>query len=376
MILWFARSSRGPKPDSRLAPGPGRGAPLRSVKIPTMRYDVIAIVASARGVSPMRNLLKRLPAGFPVPILCLAECRETLASQLAAETGLDVRFAQSDEGVEAGRVYLSPPGRTPLLVDDRRISLAPYGPESAALQPQDHFLTSIAAQYGARALCIVLGNFDGDGVRGAQAVKERGGTVLVLDRQTAAYWGLGEPIVRAGAADRVLGAEEVAEALRAWFTPCDILECAELQFRLGELLDRALRFSGTRLGHVQLLDSSTRLLHILAHRGFEKRALDRFERLGETDEAACSRALRFRQRVVIEDVQDDPDYRPFREVARMAGYRAVQSTPLVYAPSRIGGMMSTHFPYPHSLDAQEAAALDEVAREAEPILARFHRKDA
>ena len=244
-------------------------------------------------------------------------------------------FAQPDDSVEAGRVYLSPPGRTPLLVGDRKISLAPYGPESAALQPQDHFLTSIAA-----------------------------------------YWGLGEPIVRAGAADRVLRAEEVAEALRAWFTPCDVLECADLQFRLGELLDRALRFSGTRLGHVQLLDSSTRLLHIVAHRGFEKRALDRFERLGETDEAACSRALRFRQRVVIEDVQDDPDYRPFREVARMAGYRAVQSTPLVYAPSHIGGMMSTHFPYPHSLRAQEAAALGAVAREAEPIVARFHRKVA
>ena len=34
-----------------------------------MRYDVIAIVTSARGMSPMRSLLKRLPADFPVPIL-------------------------------------------------------------------------------------------------------------------------------------------------------------------------------------------------------------------------------------------------------------------------------------------------------------------
>src|SRR5512142_1678884 len=192
----------------------------------TMRYDVIAIVASARGVSPMRRLLKRLPENFPTPVVCLAECHETLAPQLAAETGLDVRSAEAGEKVQPGRVYLSPPGRTPILGDDRAILLAPYGPESVALHPQDHFLASIAAQYGARALCVVLGNFDGDGVKGAQAVKERGGTVLVLDRQTAEHWGMAEPIIRAGAADRVLSAEEVAEALRAWFSPCDILESA------------------------------------------------------------------------------------------------------------------------------------------------------
>src|SRR5690348_6959046 len=131
-----------------------------------MRYDVIAIIASARGVSPMRRLLKRLPVNFPTPVLCLADCRQGLASELAAETGLEVRMAKSGERVEAGRVYLSPPGRTPLLVDDHTISLAPYGPESVALQPQDHFLSSVAAQYGSHVLCIVLGNFDGDGVRG------------------------------------------------------------------------------------------------------------------------------------------------------------------------------------------------------------------
>ena len=336
-----------------------------------MRYDVIAIVASSRGVSPMRSLLKRLPAGFPVPVLCLAECHDTLAAQLAAESRLDVRTAQSGARVEAGIVYLSPPGRTPLLIDDRTISLAPYGPESVALQPQDHFLASIAAQYGPRALCIVLGNFEGDGVRGAQAVKESGGTVLVLDRQTAAHWGMAEPIIRAGAVDRVLGSEEVAEALRAWFSPCDILECAELQLRLGELLDSVLRASGTRIGNIQLLDPESESLHVIVHRGFEKPVLDRFAVVRANDETACARALRFRHRVVIEDVEVDLQYRPYLEAARRAGFRAVQSTPLFAVRARIAGMLSTHFPYPHGVGGDEARILDAAAAEAQPLMTRL-----
>jgi GAF domain-containing protein len=196
--------------------------------------------------------------------------------------------------------------------------------------------------------------------------------VLVLDRATAMHWGMAEPIVRAGACDRVLGAEEVGEALRAWFTPCDILESAELQFRLGELLENALRLAGTRLGHVQLLDAPTRVLRVVAYRGFEKRVVDRFDAVDDAAEAACSRALRSGRRVVIEDVEADPHYRPYLDVARAVGYRAVQATPLFTTQARVGGIISTHFPSARGLDPHEARVLDEIARSAQPLVSRMN----
>jgi hypothetical protein len=336
-----------------------------------MRYDIIAIVASTRGMNQLRQLLRGLPANFPAPVVCLTPCHAARAAELAEESALPVRVAQGGERVEAGTVYVPPPGRTLLLLDDHSLTLAPYGPESVALQPQDHFLTSIARQHGERALCIVLGNFEDDGVRGAQAFKEAGGTLLVLDRATAAFLGVAEPIVRAGAFDRILGAEEVAAALHAWFSPCSVLECAELQFRLGELLDAALRSSATRIGNVQLLDRSTDLLHIVVHRGFETRMLRRFARTSMREETAAARALRFRHRVVIEDVEKDAQYAPYLEAARTTGFRAVQATPLFSTYARIAGMFSTHYPYPHSLGAEEARMLDAVALEARPVMTRL-----
>jgi len=336
-----------------------------------MRYDVVAIVASARGIPQLRGLLKRLPANFPAPVLCLAQSGSDLATSIALESGLDVRWAQTGQGVEPGRVYLSPPGGTTLLLDGKTLSVAPYGPESTALHPQDRFLESIAARYGSRALCIVLGGFEEDGVEGARAVKEKGGTVLVLDRATAKYWGMAEPIIRAGACDRVIGAEEVADALRAWFTPHDILECAELEFALGEILDSALRMTGTRTGTMQLFNPVMQALHLIVHRGLEKPALDGFSVLRVSEETPCARAVRHRQRVVIEDVEKDGQFEPYLALSAAAGFRAVQSTPIFAGATVVAGVFSTHYPYPHGVNADEARILDEIARDAQPVMTRF-----
>lgn len=336
-----------------------------------MRYDIIAVIASSRGVPQLRRLLAQLPAGFPVPVVCLAQAGPLLANDLAAASGLDVRFAEPGEAIERGRVYVSPPGSSIVVRDDARIALSPFGPESSALRPVDHLLTSIAYRYGARALCLVVGGYEGDGTEGAHALRSAGGTVLVLDRATAAYFGMAEPIVRAGACERVIGVEEIAEALRASFTSRDILECAELQMELGGLLDSALRASGTRMGNVQLLDRATDSLHIIVYRGFDKRFLDHFSVVRAEDESACGRALRYRQRVVIEDVDADAQYAPDRDVARAAGYRAVQSTPIFRDGGVVAGIFSTHFPYPHHVGAREASLLDGIAREAQPLFSRF-----
>lgn len=45
---------------------------------------------------------------------------------------------------------------------------------------------------------------------------------------------------------------------------------------------------------------------------------------------------------MIKDVEADPAYAPLRAIARAAGYRAVQSTPLVGPDGAILGMLSTH----------------------------------
>jgi GAF domain-containing protein len=107
-----------------------------------------------------------------------------------------------------------------------------------------------------------------------------------------------------------------------------LLVCPNLPTALAEVLAATVEITGAEMGNVRLFDAPGNALELVAQRGFGPDFLDRF-RVVDTDNTACGRAAREGRRVVIEDVETDSRYGPYREAAGVAGFRAVQSTPLV-----------------------------------------------
>lgn len=337
-----------------------------------MQHEIVAVVASRRGIAALRDLLSELPSTFGAPVVCLAEAGERLREELQRHTRLRVRWAEGGERLEAGCVYLPRPGSSLVCRSDGLLTVAPFGPESSGLNPVDQFLTSIAMCHGERALALVLAGFDRDGVAGAQEMKRVRGSVLVLDRATAAYWGVAEPMVRAGHFDRVLTAQEVAEALRACFTSRDLLRCAEIQVELRALLDTALGVSRTTMGHIQRLDPDTARLRVVVQRGVSVDFFEAFDGIDLAHPSAAARAVGDGRRVVVEDVFGDAPYAPLRDLAAAAGFRAEAATPLVPEAGRsVVGILATLFEEPHVVTPDEARDLDGLARTAARVVARF-----
>ena len=332
-----------------------------------MRYDVATIVAAPRGVAQLRELVSQLPVGFGIPVVCLTASHDRLVKELADSTRLKVKWAEAGEALLPGHVYLPPPGTSIVIRDDRRVSLSPFSADSAALRPVDSFMASVARAFADRALAVVLAAFPDDGAEGAHSLKWRGGSILVLDRATAEYYGMAEDIVDAGSYDRILTASEVANALRATFTGRDLLASAELQFELGMLLDSALRISGTHMGDVQLTDPANEWLYIVAHRGLSRTYLDRFGAVRAEEPPASARALRLRHRIVIEDVFEDPEFAPYLDLARQTGFKALQYTPIL-AEEGVAGVLSTLYPFAHRLSPHEARSLDDIALAARGLV--------
>ncbi|MFS8096838.1 GAF domain-containing protein [Lentzea alba] len=121
---------------------------------------------------------------------------------------------------------------------------------------------------------------------------------------------------------------------------------APLTALLPRLLDDALSLTGADFGNVQLLNPVTGALRIVTQSGFGDRFIDHFA-VVQDDNSACGRAATKRAQIVIPDVDEDLGFTPHREVAAAAGFRAVQSTPLVAPSGRLVGMISTHFRYAH-----------------------------
>ncbi len=120
-------------------------------------------------------------------------------------------------------------------------------------------------------------------------------------------------------------------------------KCGDVPSALDCVLECSLELTGARLGNVQLMDWKAGYLAIVAQRGFGAEFLTVFRRVELDHGTACGRALKGRTTVVIDDVMADPEFSPYREVAGRAGFRAVQSTPLVSRSGAFVGVLSTHF---------------------------------
>jgi PAS domain S-box-containing protein len=139
---------------------------------------------------------------------------------------------------------------------------------------------------------------------------------------------------------------------------------------LDEMLAATIELLGADMGNVQILDAERNVLTIAAQRGFERDFLDFFRKVSTRDDSACGRALRSGARMVIEDVEVDAPYAPLRPIARAAGYRAVQATPLIGRDGTPLGMLSTHFRSPHRPGEQDLRRLDLYVRQAADFIER------
>lgn len=337
-----------------------------------MQYDVVTFVAASRGLAALRQALTHLPSTFGAPIVCLAQCDARALDELRAATRLRVVWAQAGVPLEKGTVYLSPPSCGLVWRPDRTLSVTPVSVDSTAHNPVDHFLMSTATTHGDAAACFVLAALEGDGVNGSLKLRKAGGTVLVLDRATSRHWGLAEPIVRAGGADRVVSLSEAIDALRACFTGRDLLRCVEIQLELGALLETACALSGTRMGHITRRVQHGSALKVLVHRGLGVHFLERFDTIPVGDETAVGRAYVRRERIVVADVMREPKYSPRRQDALLCGYRAAHATPIPPRPRReIHGVLTTLFVQPHDVSPHEARDMDRLADEATRLVERL-----
>jgi PAS domain S-box-containing protein len=149
----------------------------------------------------------------------------------------------------------------------------------------------------------------------------------------------------------------------------ELLAINEFHLLLERVLDTTINLQNADCGTIQLYDPVTQALEITGQRGFRQDFLEYFKSVRDTG-AACGRAMQLRERVIVEDVETDPEYAPHRHIAVSAGYRAVQSTPLFSRGGELLGILSTHFRKPHRPSRRDLRFTDLYARYAAEIIER------
>ena len=148
----------------------------------------------------------------------------------------------------------------------------------------------------------------------------------------------------------------------------------DLDTGLQEILMEAIGLVDADKGNIQKLDLRG-TLRIHAHYGFDRDFLDFFREVRSDDNSACGRALATRKPVFIPDIDLDPDYAPYAGAARLAGYRAVLSIPIISPGGSLLGVMSTHFAEPKIVPAEALKIFDLYAKLAACFMERLAHEE-
>lgn len=178
---------------------------------------VVCIGASWGGVEALKHVLSQLPGDLGAAICIVLhraedEERERLAHVLRRTSRLKICEPDDKQPLHAGTAYIAPSGYH-LLVNDGHVSLSADDRVRWARPSIDVLFESVAASRGDEAIVVVLTGANDDGARGARAVHDAGGTVLVQDPDEAERREMPDATIAMTDVDAVLPIDELAKSI-------------------------------------------------------------------------------------------------------------------------------------------------------------------
>ena len=178
--------------------------------------EVVAIGASTGGPQTLREILRRLPRDFPLPIIVVqhttAGSSHTLVDWMRGAAGLPVSVAEDGQTLEGPGVYFAPTGRH-LVVRGRRLALQEAPPVSLHCPSATMLFRSVAAAYGKRSIGVLLTGMGDDGALGLLELRATGALTIAQDENSSIVFGMPAEAIRLGAAEHILPPDKIAQVL-------------------------------------------------------------------------------------------------------------------------------------------------------------------
>ena len=181
----------------------------------------VAIASSTGGPRALAEVIPALPADLLAAVLVVQHMppgfTRSLANRIDGMSELRVTEAEHGEPVVVNRVYLAPgglhmrvvgngPGAWTIALDE--------GPAMHGVRPSaDHLFSSVAEQFGAASIGVVLTGMGKDGAEGLHAIRTAGGAGIVQDRATSTIYGMPQAALKRAGAERIVGLPAVAPTI-------------------------------------------------------------------------------------------------------------------------------------------------------------------
>ena len=210
------------RPLAAAAPAPRATAPAGG-EVP----GLVLIGVSTGGPRTLEDILPKLPADFPWPVLVAqhmpANFTDTFARRMDSLCALTVVEVNTALALQPGHVYIGR-GGTDLVVSERsgRLYAVPK-PETPGVlwHPSVEVMVDTAMQHLApqRLVGVMLTGMGNDGAAAMARLKQTGGRTIAESADTAVVFGMPAELIERQGASLVLPCTGIAAQLRAWLPP-------------------------------------------------------------------------------------------------------------------------------------------------------------
>ena len=178
---------------------------------------IVIIGASTGGPQALRDILSRLPASFPLPIVCVQHIGSSFLSGMVAWLAdacqLTVRKATQGETPQAGTVYFAPEDAHLEFDANGRFQLTMAPPADGHRPSVTVTMRAAARSFGGTTAGVLLSGMGRDGADGMASIAAAGGITLAQDEASSVVYGMPREAMALGAVQYSLSLEQIAPTL-------------------------------------------------------------------------------------------------------------------------------------------------------------------
>jgi two-component system chemotaxis response regulator CheB len=202
-----------------------RARPL--APLPRDKLGVVLVGVSTGGPGTLEDIVPRLPAGFPWPVVIAQHMPSSFtglfARRLASMSQVRVDEVTRQTSLEGGNVYLAR-GDADLVFRKTALGITALAAPSSSQHLWHPSVTrmvesALAIVPPERLVGVQLTGMGDDGAQAMAEVRRRGGRTIAQDEATCVVFGMPQELIRCGGASVVLPAQRIAAQLVAWLEP-------------------------------------------------------------------------------------------------------------------------------------------------------------
>ena len=179
---------------------------------------IIAIGASAGGLEALTAFFEHTPldsVSYVIIPHLSPDFKSRMVEILSRHSSLEVLEAEEGMKVEVNKIYLIP-NRKYMGIKDGQLFMFEKEGQPLPHMTIDVFFTSLAEERGNKAIGVVLSGGGSDGSRGAVAIENAGGMVMVQDPLNAKFDGMPNATIAVSNTSYILPAEALPGAIQQY----------------------------------------------------------------------------------------------------------------------------------------------------------------